>query len=161
MVQSKVSPSALEMKVDALAGQLAELSFITKKTQTRIDELVFGRTCSYCKRPGHDANLCNANRHRETQCQRCGKLGHSEKHFWARIGPGWANEISLQTQRTQTDAVMSTRPTHGGGNEMSVVDHENVPADKELVASVKRIVDGEPVAKTQKGDDWRTSAVPP
>ena len=35
-------------------------------------------------------------------------------------------------------------------NQVSVVTHDRLPADEELVASVKINADGEPVAKTRK-----------
>ena len=44
----------------------------------------------------------------------------------------------------------SGNPTGSAGNQVSVVTHDELPADEELVASVKINADGEPVAKTQK-----------
>ena len=41
---------------------------------------------------------------------------------------------------------------------MSLVAHDELPADEELVASVKRNADGEPVAKTRK--DGGGEAIP-
>ena len=91
MMRSNAPSSPLETKVDALKNQLADLSLMIKKNQSRDEATAFRpiheRTCSYCKRLGHDANRCDANLHRDTKCPRCGKFGHSETSCWARVGP--------------------------------------------------------------------------
>ena len=45
---------------------------------------------------------------------------------------------------------MAGNPTGSAGNQSSVVGHEELSADEELVASVNRNDDGEPGAKTRK-----------
>lgn len=142
------SPSALETKADSLADQLIAPSVITKKTQTRSDKPIYDRTSSCCKRPDHGANRCNSNQHRDTKYPRCGKLGHSGKSGWAILGPGWSKTISFRALKTQADARMSAGPFQSGRNQVSVVTHENIAAEEELGASIKRIADGEPVPKT-------------
>ena len=67
MMRSNAPMSPLERKVDALTNRLADLSLLIKKNQSRDEATAFrpfhNRTCSYCKRPGHGANRCDANSH--------------------------------------------------------------------------------------------------
>ena len=154
VMRSKAPLSPLETKVGALSDRLAYISLMIKKNQSRDEATAFrpvhDRTCSYCKRPGHGANRCDANPHRDTKCRRCGTFGHSETSCWARVGPQRGSSSAYSPKKTQADAAVSRTPAGSAGNQVSVVTHDELPADEKLVASVKRNADGEPVAKTRK-----------
>ena len=155
--------SPLETKVDALTDRLADLSLMIKKNQSRNEATTFrpvhDRTCSYCKRPGHGANRCDANPHRDTKCPRCEKFGHSETRCWARVGPQRGGSSAYSLKKNRADAAESGNPTGSAGNQVGVVRHDELSADEALVASVKRNADGEPVAKTRK--DGGCEPIPP
>ena len=108
------------------------------------------RTCSYCKRPGHGANRCDANPHRNTKCPRCRTFGHSETSCWAIVGPQRRGSVAFSPRNIEAGAAVSGNPTGSSGNLVSVVTHDELPADQELVASVKRNADGKRVATTRK-----------
>ena len=154
MMRSNAPLSPLETKIDAFTNQLADLSLMIKKNQSRDEATAFrsvhDRTCSYCKRPGHGANRCDTNPHRDTKCPRCGTCGHSETSCWARVGTPRGGSSAYSRKKNQADSAVSGNPTGSAGNQVSVVTHEALPADEELVAWVKRNADGEPVAKARK-----------
>ena len=154
MMRSNAPASLLETKVDALKNQLAERSLTIKQNQSTDEATAFRpvhkRTCSYCKHPGHGANRCDANLHRDTKCRRCGKFGHSETSCWVRIGPQRGVVNVYSPKKTQADAAVPETVGGSAGNHVSAVTHDERPAEEELVASVKRNADGEPVAKTRK-----------
>ena len=79
---------AMESKVDELAAQLKELTLMVKNIRTpdkppASENKTEDRTCSYCRKPGHTANHCEANPHRTTRCNNCGKLGHPARNCWS------------------------------------------------------------------------------
>ena len=156
MIRSNAPMSPLERKVDALTNHLADLSLMIKKNQSRDETTAFhplhDRTCSYYKRPGHGANRCDANPHRDTKCPRCGTFGHSETSCWDRVGPQRGGTSAYSPKKIQAGAAASEKSAGSTGNQVSVVTHDELYADGKLVASVKRNADREPVAKTRRDD---------
>lgn len=130
MIECKASLSALLTKKNALGGQLAEFSLIIKKTKIRKDKTVSDKHCSYCKHTRHGANRYDANPYRDKIYPWCGKLDHSEKLFWPRVGPGRGRKSCPQASRTQADARLSAGAVHFGGTQMIFVTHEIVPRNK-------------------------------
>ena len=125
-----------------------------KKNQSRDEATAFrpvhDRICSYFNRPVHGANKYGASPHRDTKCPRFGNFGHSETSCWARVGPQRGGTSTYASKRTQAGAARSGNPTGSAENQVSVVMHDELPADEKLVASVKKNADGEPVARTLK-----------
>ena len=154
MMQSSAPSSPLETKVDALTNQLADLSLMMKKNQSRDEATAFRpvheHTCSYCRHPGHGANRCDANPHRDTKCPPCGTFGHSETSCWAGVGPQRGGSSAYAPKTTRAGVAGSGNPTVSTGNQLSVVTHDELPVDEKLVASVKRNTERKPVAKTRK-----------
>ena len=154
MMRSNAHLSPLETKVDALTDRLADFSLMMRKNQSRDEATTFrpvhDRTCSYCKRPGHGANRCDANPHKDTKFPPCRNFDHLETSCSARIGPQKVGISAYSPKKNQTNAAVSENPTGSAGNQVSVVTHDEHRADGELAASVKRNADGEPMAKTRK-----------
>ena len=160
MMRSSAPLSLLEAKFDALTDLLADLSLMLRKNQSRDVSTAFrpvhDRTCSYCKRPSHGANRCDANPHRDTKCPRCGPFGPSETSFWAIVGLQRGGSSVYALKKTQARDAGPGKTTGSAGIQVSVVTHDELPANEKLVAAVKRNADGEPVAKTRKDSCGRT-----
>ena len=81
MAWSNAPMSPLETKFDALLDRLADLSLMINNNQSRDETTEFrpvhDLTGSYCKPPGHGANRCDVNPHRDTKCP-CYGTFHSE-----------------------------------------------------------------------------------
>ena len=156
MMRSNAPLSPLQTKVDALADRMADLSLLMKRDQSEDEATALGpvhnRIGSYFKCPGHGANCYHDNLHRDTKCPRCGTFRHSEISCWARIGPQRGCSSSYSPKKIQADADVSEKPAGSEGNHVSVLTHDERPADGMLVASFKRNAGGEPVAKTRKDD---------
>ena len=154
MMRSNAPFSPLETKVDALTNQWDDLSLMNKKNHSRDEATAIrslhDRTYSYCKRPGHWANRCGADPHKDTKCPRCRTFGHLETRCWARVGPQGGGSSAYAPKMTQAGAAVSGNPTGSAGNQVSVVTHDELPADEELAASVKKNADRELVVKTRK-----------
>ena len=155
MMRSNAPLYLLETNVDALTNHLADLSLMIKQHQSMDEATAFrpvhDHTCSYCKRPGHGANRCDANPHRDTKCLRCGKFGHSETSCWARVGPQREGSSAYSPMKIQAGAAALEKAAGSTGNQVSVVMHDELPADEKLVASVKRNADRECSINTPNG----------
>ena len=82
-----ISPDqAMESKVDELADQLKDLTLMVKgmrKAEKTVEVKQDDRVCSYCRKPGHTANRCESNPHRNIRRSSCNKIGHSAATSWS------------------------------------------------------------------------------
>ena len=138
---------SMESKVDELADQLKDLTLIIKgmrKAEKTVEFKQDDRVCSYCRKPGHTANQCESNPHRNTRCSNCNKFGHSAATCWsAKRENGQKAPFSLTTAQSESQAEMRlrTKETPSPVSFFGVVD------DEDVVATTKRTAEGDP-AKT-------------
>ena len=78
------------------------------------------------------------------------KLWSFGNKCWARVGPQRVGSRAYSPKKNQADSARSANPSGSAGHQVSVVTHDELPAEEELVASVKGNADGEPVARTRK-----------
>lgn len=144
------SQRKIENKVDALATQLSELSLIVKNSRTsKVSEAkdTAGKTCSYCGEPGHFSTTCRQNEHRNTRCASCGKLGHHESRCFRKIKKEAENTNVVVDFPDEVDSMKP--PTVG----VTLVDEKHSASpSSDVVASIKRMADGEPRSKQARPD---------
>ena len=138
MMRSNAPLYPLETKTDALADRLADMSLIIKKNPSRDEAAVFRpvhvRTCTYCKLPGHGANRCDANSHRDTKCPPCETFGRSATSYWAINSPRMGGRSSYAPKKTQADDAVPGTVGRSAEYQVSDVTHDERPTDEKLVA---------------------------
>ena len=148
---------AMESKVDELADQLKDLTLITKgmrKAEKTVEVKQDDRVCSYCRKPGHAANRCESNPHRNKRCINCNKIGHSAATCWsANRENGQKAPATLPTTQSESQAEMrlQTKETPSPVSFVGVVD------DEDVVATTKRTTEGEPLPKQPRSEDPQKS----
>lgn len=78
----------VESLADQLDYQLAELAHIIKKNQAGPsqghNQTHGDRVCFFCKKPGHAANNCSENSHRDTKFFHYNRMANLVRHSWSR-----------------------------------------------------------------------------
>ena len=128
--------------MDKLAEQLAELSLIVRKQTgaSSSDRRETPRPCSFCQKPGHGANSCPENPHRDTRCSKCGRLGHS-------VATCYSRQKGTEKQRSPSTG----RDDSSRSNQVTVV-----TATPDVVGTTKRTMTGEAVPKQRRAEGINT-----
>lgn len=154
----------MEVKIDTLADQLADLTLLMKKGQASSSTQVNAdRLCSYCNKPGHGANRCTENPHRDTKCPNCGKMGHSQATCWSKRRSQekkkepkdqGESRVSFLGQDDGSDASSGERSAEEreGEHGVNVIMEAENPEDDCLMA-LKRGADGQPLPKNHKSGE--------
>ena len=145
---------AMESKVDELADQLKELTLMVKNIRTPDKPAVTeskpeDRTCSYCRKPGHTANRCEANPYKTTRCNNCGKLGHPARNCWAPRKDTTQHPAATSVV-VKGESSKETKPDLDA-TQVSLV--ELVTPEEDIVAITKRTADGEPLPKQPRTNE--------
>ena len=147
---------SMASKVDELADQLKDLTLLIKgmrKPEKTVEIKQDDRVCSYCRKPGHTANRCESNPHRNTRCSNCNKIGHSAATCWsAKRENGQKAPSTLATAQSESQAEMRLQAKETP----SPVSFVGVVNDEDVVATTKRTAEGEPLPKQPRGEGPQT-----
>eukprot|EP00737_Agarophyton_chilense_P002013 gb/GEZJ01002278.1/.p1 GENE.gb/GEZJ01002278.1/~~gb/GEZJ01002278.1/.p1 ORF type:complete len:592 (+),score=68.54 gb/GEZJ01002278.1/:824-2599(+) len=135
----------LERKLDQLAGQFEELTILVKKTfegPSGSSDKYW--TCSYCDKPGHGANRCPSNPHRNTRCRRCGMFGHQEETCWSKPKQEEKRAVGFSGVRSESAEELKMKKNE---EEDHVAVVQESPGVRDVVSAAKRNADGEALKK--------------
>ena len=147
---------SMESKVDELVDQLKDLTLRIKdmrKPEKTVEIKQDDRVCSYCRKPGHTANCCESNPHRNTRCSNCSKIGHSAATCWsAKRENGQKAPSTLATAQSESQAEMRLQAKETP----SPVSFVGVVNDEDDVATTKHTAEGEPLPKQPRSEGPQT-----
>lgn len=144
--------SRLDNRLDMLTSQLENLTLTIKKTQAeayRPPDI-----CAYCKKPGHYANTCEVNPHRNTRCQKCGRVGHHESTCWKKGPFRKPNAILPASESAVEIKLRNDSKNSQRGEDVSVVEEVGD------VMTTKRDIEGNVLSKRFKTGEENNNCKP-
>ncbi len=142
-------------RLNQISSQLESLTLTIKKGHTTPNgnsDII----CSFCNKPGHYANRCPDNPHRNTRCGNCGKMGHHESTCFKKNTPYQGRYPTLagsgQTPGKEV-RILERKPEIINDNNKKKPESTMIVAtdsDPEAVVTTKRDQEGNPMSKKQK-----------